>query len=119
MFLEMNRAALLHKLIANDPETLPAGTVLDMATLGGARALQKPDLGSLEVGKWADLTALDLSAPNLVPCYAPISHLVYAATGHEVVLTMVEGEILYDHGRFTRFDYEALCREIAKVTVTS
>ena len=119
MFLEMNRAALLHKLVANDPEVLPAGTVLDMATLGGARALQQPDLGSLEVGKWADLTALDLSAPNLVPCYAPISHLVYAATGHEVVLTMVEGEILYDHGKFTRFDYEALCREIARLTVTS
>ncbi|MCR5814094.1 MAG: amidohydrolase [Desulfovibrio sp.] len=116
MFLEMNRAALLHKLVAKNPEVLPAGTVFDMATLGGAKALQHHDLGSLEVGKWADLTALDLSAPNLLPCYAPISHLVYAATGHEVVLTMVEGEILYDHGTFTRFDYEALCQEIRQIT---
>lgn len=115
MFLEMNRAALLHKLTANDPETMPASTVLDMATLGGARALGHNDLGSLEIGNWADLTALDLSAPNLVPCYEPASHLVYAASGHEVVLTMVEGEILYDHGTFTRFDYESLCREVTKV----
>ncbi len=86
-----------------------------MATLGGAAALHRPGLGSLTVGGPADLTALDLSAPNLQPLYAPVSHLVYAATGMEVGLTMVEGEILYHDGVFTRFDYSALCAAMRDV----
>ncbi len=115
MFTEMGRAALLHKLSGNDPTTLPAALVLDMATLGGAAALHRLGLGSLTVGGPADLTALDLSAPNLQPLYAPVSHLVYAATGMEVGLTMVEGEILYHDGVFTRFDYSALCAAMRDV----
>lgn len=112
LFQEMGRAALLHKLMSGDPASVPARAVLDMATLGGARALRRPRLGALAPGMAADLVALDLSEPNLTPMYAPVSHLVYAATGHEVRLTMVGGEVLWRDGRFTRFDYEALRREV-------
>ncbi|MBO4369228.1 MAG: amidohydrolase [Desulfovibrio sp.] len=115
MFLEMNRAALLHKVASKASETLPAQKVLDMATLGGARALHRDDIGSLAVGKRADLTALDLTQPNLIPLYDPVSQLVYAAQGSEVILTMVEGEILYDHGLFTRFSYTDLCHEMESI----
>ncbi len=112
MFTEMGRAALLHKLAGHDPTLLPATRVLDMATLGGAAALHDARLGSLAPGKAADCVALDLASPNLQPLYNVVSQTVYAATGLETRLTMVGGEILYQDGRFSRFDYDALCREM-------
>lgn len=113
MFTEMGRAALLHKA-AGDPETMPARTVLDMATRGGAAALGS-DGGVLAVGRPADCIALDLSAPNMQPLFNAASHAVYAATGMEVPLTMVAGEVLYRDGRFSRFDYAALCAEVREM----
>ena len=96
MFTEMGRAALLHKA-AGDPETMPARAVLDMATRGGAAAMGG-DGGVLAVGRPADCIALDLSAPNMQPLFNAASHAVYAATGMEVALTMVAGEVLYRDG---------------------
>lgn len=113
MFTEMGRAALLHKA-AGDPETMPARTVLDMATRGGTAAMGS-DGGVLAVGRPADCIALDLSAPNMQPLFNAASHAVYAATGMEVGLTMVAGEVLYRDGRFTRFDYPALCAEVREM----
>lgn len=52
--------------------------------------------------------------PNLQPMFNPVSHLIYATTGMEVFLTMVEGEILYYNGTFTRFDYVGLSKEMKK-----
>lgn len=115
MFSEMGRAALLHKLVGGDPSLLPAAQVLDMATLGGAAAMHDSRLGCLAPGMAADCVALDLGAPNLQPLYNAASHAVYAATGMETRLTMVGGEILYQDGRFSRFDYDALCREMRDV----
>lgn len=113
MFTEMGRCALMHKLVRRDCTATPATQVLDMATRNSAASLHNARLGgALAVGSPADLTALDLDRPNMQPVYAPVSHLVYAATGAEVVLTMVDGEVLYDHGTFTRFDYAALCAEM-------
>lgn len=111
MFSEMSFTALLHKSHGMDPTVLPAQSVLDMATINGGKALSWPGLGSLEAGGPADLIALDLSAPNLAPLTNPVSHLVYAATGHEVFLTMVDGQILYDNGNFPTLDYPALLSE--------
>lgn len=111
MFTEMGRAALLQKLAQNDPSALSAGKTLDMATLGGAAVFGDPDLGSLETGKKADLVALDLSLPNMMPMHNPVSQVVYAAGGHECRLTMVGGEILYRDGKFSRFNLEDLREE--------
>jgi 5-methylthioadenosine/S-adenosylhomocysteine deaminase len=115
MFSEMTSAALLAKVSGLDPTLLPARDVLDMATRGGAEAFAWPALGSLAPGQAADLIALDLAAPNLTPLYHPASHLVYAASGHEVRLTMVGGRVLYRDGGFTGFDYPALLAEIEKL----
>ena len=115
MFSEMGRAALLHKLTGLDPTLLPAGQVLDMATLGGAAAMHDTRLGSLAPGMAADCIALDLTEPNLQPMYNEVSHIVYAATGMETRMTMVGGEVLYQDGRFTRFDYAALREEMRAV----
>ena len=115
MFTEMGRSALLHKLTDLDPTLLPAAQVLDMATLGGAAAMHDTRLGSLAPGKAADCIALDLNEPNLQPMYNEVSHIVYAATGMETRMTMVGGEVLYNEGRFTRFDYAALREEMRNV----
>lgn len=112
MFAEMNRGALLQKVWNRDPVALPAPAALDMATIFGAKAFGRHDLGRLAPGFQADLIALDLSAPNLNPLYNPVSQVVYAASGHEVRLTMVAGEVLYQDGNFTRFDYRALLSEV-------
>ncbi len=112
LFAEMSAAALLHKVANRDPVVVPARIALDMATLGGAAALHRPELGALRAGGPADLIAVDLTAPNMLPEHTPASNLVYAATGAEVRLTMVEGEILYQDGKYSRIDMAALREEI-------
>ena len=113
LFAEMRACALLHKGASRDATALPAQAVLDMATRHAADNLGWPELGRLEPGSAADLIALDLSAPNLQPIYNPASHVVYAASGHEVRLTMVAGQVLYRDGAFATFDYPALLAEVA------
>ena len=89
-----------------------AERIVEAATKGGAHALRLPGSGELAEGAPADLIALDLDAPNLRPLYSPLSHAVYAATGMEVILNMTAGEILYQDGCFTRFNYAELLAEI-------
>ncbi|MDR2050202.1 MAG: amidohydrolase [Deltaproteobacteria bacterium] len=117
LFQEMSACALLHKVFSGDPTVLPAQTALDMATLHGARALSWPELGRLAPGGPADLAALDLASPGLTPLYNPVSQLVYAAGGHEVCLTMVEGRILYEQGRFSSLDYRELLLEARQLAL--
>jgi 5-methylthioadenosine/S-adenosylhomocysteine deaminase len=95
MFEAMRFAALLHKLQRNDPRVLPAGDVLAMATIGGAKALGLGDrIGSLEPGKRADLIAVSTTGARQTPLYDPISHLVYVAHGDDVTTTVVDGRVL-------------------------
>ncbi|TAN55826.1 MAG: TRZ/ATZ family hydrolase, partial [Betaproteobacteria bacterium] len=104
---EMRLAALLAKAVAGDARVMPAHAALRAATLGGARALGlEGQIGSIVPGKWADLTALRLSGPELTPCYDPVSHLVYAAGREHVSDVWVGGRrlvaegILINRGRF-------------------
>jgi len=108
LFSEANAAALLQKVATGDPTALDAGAALDMATRDGAAAIGWPELGRLAVGGPADLCALDLTRPQLVPSFDPISDAVYAASGGEVTLTMAAGRILYRDGAFPGLDYPAL-----------
>lgn len=95
LFREMHSAALLAKLREDDAGALKAADTLEMATLGGARALGLDnDIGSLAVGKQADLIAVDLSGPATQPLYNPLSQLVYAASGSEVTHSWVAGRAL-------------------------
>ena len=92
---EMRTAALLAKAMSGDAATLGAREALEMATLGGARALGMADtIGSLEPGKWADITAVDFSSPETSPCYDVVSHLAYAAGREHVSHVWVAGEPL-------------------------
>ena len=114
LFTEMRLAALLAKGTAGDPTLLPAHAVLEMATLRAARALAIDDrVGTLAPGKFADMTAVDLSAPELAPCYDPLSHLVYAAGREHVSHVWVNGELLVEEGRLTRLDTQEIVAKAA------
>jgi 5-methylthioadenosine/S-adenosylhomocysteine deaminase len=90
---EMRTAALLAKAVANRADAFPEHAALRAATLGGARALGLGSrIGSIEPGKRADLVAVQLSGPELSPCYDPVSHLVYAAGREHVTHVWVDGK---------------------------
>jgi 5-methylthioadenosine/S-adenosylhomocysteine deaminase len=105
MWEEIDTAAKLHKLISEDPTTLPARDSLRMATIEGARAIHLDrEIGSLEVGKRADLIIVDLGAPHLVPLYNLYSHLVYATKAGDVTDTVVDGRVLMRSRRLLTID---------------
>ncbi len=113
MFSEMRSAALTAKAVAGDSSVIPAARVLRMATLNGARALGlEAELGSISPGKWADLTAVDLSGIDCQPVYNPISQLVYTATRHHVTDVWVAGRHLLSAGLLTRMDERQICRRM-------
>ena len=111
MFEEMRLAALLAKAVAQDAEALPAHAALRAATLGGAAALGlEARIGSISPGKAADLAAVRLLGPGggpealpggfpeLMPCYDPVSHLVYVAGRQHVTDVWVAGRHLLQGG---------------------
>jgi 5-methylthioadenosine/S-adenosylhomocysteine deaminase len=105
MLGEMRCAALLAKGVSGDAAALPAATTLRMATLNGARALGiDQETGSLLPGKWADITAIDLGAPECQPLYDPLSQLVYAASRGQVSDVWVGGQRLLRARELTRID---------------
>lgn len=110
IFWEMREASFLQKVALKDPTAISAQTALDLATVNARPLFQ--NIGGLSVGATANCIALKLDSLNMQPMYNPISHLVYATTGQEVHLTMINGEILYQDGQFTNFNYNDLLEEI-------
>jgi 5-methylthioadenosine/S-adenosylhomocysteine deaminase len=95
MFEAMRLASFLAKHSTRDPRAVGAQTALEMATIGGARALGMVDrIGSLESGKLADLITVRLDQTRQTPLYDPISHLVYTSRGDDVETTIVGGRVL-------------------------
>jgi 5-methylthioadenosine/S-adenosylhomocysteine deaminase len=112
MFEAMRQAAFLHKLQSRDPRAVPAAAALEMATIGGARALGMADrIGSLEPGKRADLIVVGMTRARQTPRYDPISHLVYATRGDDVVTTIVNGRVLMRDRKVLTLDEPAVLRE--------
>ncbi len=107
MIREMKLAAILHKAVTLDPLIIPAETVLEMATINGARALGlEHEIGSLEIGKKADLVVIDLHRLHTTPSMNPVSTLVYAATGGEVDMVVVDGKVVVKQGHLLTMDEE-------------
>jgi 5-methylthioadenosine/S-adenosylhomocysteine deaminase len=112
MFEAMRTASLLHKLQTGDPRVVGARVALEMATIGGARALGMADrLGSLEPGKRADLIVVSMASARQTPMYDPISHLVYATRGDDVRTTIVHGKLLMRDGRVLTLNEAAVLSE--------
>ncbi|MHB8620843.1 MAG: amidohydrolase family protein, partial [Chloroflexota bacterium] len=109
---EMKLAACIHKATTLDPTVVPAETVLEMATINGARAVGlDQEIGSIEVGKKADLVFVRTDKPRLTPNPNPVSTLVYAANGDDVDRVLVDGQTLVEHGRLARMDEQAILAE--------
>ncbi len=115
---EIQTAALLDKLTHGDPAAIKAPTVVRMGTLGGAEALGIDHLvGSLEVGKRADVILLDLTQPHLVPLYDVYSQIAYAARASDVCTTIIDGRVVMRDGELLTLDETevmARVREIAR-----
>ena len=106
---EMGSAARLHKVASLDPTSVPARSVLRMATRGGAEALHMEDrIGSLERGKRADLIVLSVAGPNALPLFDPFSHLVYSAHAGAVETVVAEGKVLMERRRLKTLDVAAI-----------
>ena len=114
MFEEMKMTALLQKVTTMDPTVLKAEEVFKMATINGAKSLGLEDqIGSIEVGKKADIVLIDAKSPQLTPFRNPISHIVYSANGGNVDTVICNGEILMKNRELTKLD-ESMILEAAQ-----
>jgi cytosine/adenosine deaminase-related metal-dependent hydrolase len=112
---EMFLVACAYKEVRENPEVMPPERAVEMATINGARCmLRESEIGSLEVGKRADLTIFDARRPEWQPLYNPIANLVYSATGKSVDTVIVDGRILMRRGRVLTLDEEAIIEAAAR-----
>lgn len=105
IFTEMRLSALLAKGVSEDATVVPAHQALEMATINAAKAMGLDHkIGSIEIGKLADLAAVKLSELATVPYYDPISHLVYSCGREHVTHTWVAGELRYSNGVYANIE---------------
>jgi 5-methylthioadenosine/S-adenosylhomocysteine deaminase len=118
MFETMKFAALLQKLTYMDPTVLSAYEVLKMATINGAKALGLTDkIGSLEIGKRADLILIDFSKPHLKPLHDVFASIVYSAHGSDVDTVIVDGKIMMKNRHVKTLDETSIIREAEKAAL--
>ncbi|GKZ84819.1 hypothetical protein AnigIFM56816_010374 [Aspergillus niger] len=112
MLQEMKLAGIIHKGVSGDPTVVSAEEVLEMATINGAKALGLQDsIGSLEVGKKADIVAIDARGVEMQPWFNPVSAVVYTATGRDVRFVMVDGRVVVREGELVTMDEGEVVRE--------
>jgi 5-methylthioadenosine/S-adenosylhomocysteine deaminase len=117
MFEAMRQASFLAKLTTRDPTAVPAQTALDMATIGGARAMgMEHAIGSLETGKRADLITVSTSAARQTPMYDAVSHLVYVTRGDDVRTTIVNGKVLMKNRQVRTLDRAAVIADANRLS---
>jgi len=115
MFDVMKTAALIHKGVNKNPTLLPAEKVLEMATIEGAKALLwENEIGTIEVGKKADLVLIDFKKPHLCPLHNEISHLVYAAKASDVETVIINGKIVMENRKITTVNIDSVMKEATK-----
>ncbi len=112
---EMRHCACGYKEARMNPRVMPPEHAVEMATINGARGAGVGDrIGSVDVGKEADLVLFDATVSEWQPLYNPVSNLVYSATGNTVKHVFVAGEQVVRDGRLTRIDQDAIMREVGK-----
>ena len=109
LFSELRTAALLAKAVAGNAAALPAHAALEMATLNGAKALGLDDqIGSLEIGKLADIIAIDMSEIEMLPLFNPQSQLVYTNSGSRVSHSWISGKLMLENRQPTTINLHEL-----------
>lgn len=112
---EMYLAAILPKGIQNRADIITPQEIYKMATVNGYKAQGRNDCGVIKEGYKADLIVLDLDKPNMYPDFDVLNNLVYSANKSDVVLTMVDGKVLYKNGEFTTIDVEKMGAEVSRL----
>ncbi|MDY6019986.1 MAG: amidohydrolase family protein, partial [Oscillospiraceae bacterium] len=112
MFEEMHLTDIIHDGYHNDPTHIKSSEVLDMATVNGAKLQGRDDTGVLEVGKKADIIAVDLTKPHLYPNFDTLALLTCSAQAGDVCMTMADGRILYENGVFLTLDAEKVISDM-------
>ncbi len=113
LFQEMDTTAKLHKVIRSDPTVMDATTVIRMATIEGAKAIGlEKKIGSIEIGKKADIIILDMQQPHLKPMYHPESHVVYAASGADVRDVIVGGDAVVKERKLCLMDIDEILENV-------
>ncbi|MFX0068204.1 MAG: amidohydrolase [Promethearchaeota archaeon] len=116
MFETLKMAALLHKGVSSNPTVIPAKTALRMATIEGAKTLLwDNEIGSLEIGKKADIILVNINKPHLTPLYDEFSHLAYAVRGSDVETTIVNGKVIVENRKLQTVDVDKLMEEVVRV----
>ncbi|NWF87326.1 amidohydrolase [Candidatus Bathyarchaeota archaeon] len=107
MFEVMKVAAILHKAVNKNPAIMPAEQILKMATIEGAKTLSwEREIGSVEVGKKADLAIINLQKPHLCPLYNETSHIVYSVKASDVETVIINGRIVMENRKLTTLNVE-------------
>ena len=118
MFKEMYLAATLQKVTNNDAKSIPAFEILKMATVNAAKAMGLDNADVLAVDKYADIIMIDLHKPNTQPINNIVTNLVYAGSKDNVILTMINGKILYQNGQyFLKETPEEIYKKAEEVTL--
>lgn len=112
---EMQTAAILHKGVLLDPTATTASQMPKLATRNGALAQGRTDCGEIRIGARADLVLIDRNAIHNMPCFDDYAMLCYSAERSDVLMTMVDGRILYQNGTYTLIDEERLRYDAQKV----
>ena len=114
MLEEIKLFSVIHKVTNLDPTLITPEQSILAATRNGFLSQGRTDCGVMEVGKKADLVVLDISGPHMTPVHNLKNNLVYSADNGDVVLTMVDGKVLYKDGEYTTIDVEKVKAEAAK-----
>lgn len=115
---EMYLAAILPKGIYNRADIVSPEDVYKMATVNGYKAQGRTDCGIIKKGYRADLVVLNMNKPNMYPDWNVLNNIVYSAEKSDVVLTMVDGKVLYKDGEFTTIDVEKVGSEVSRLVRT-
>lgn len=117
LFTTMDVCAKLHKVNTLDPTDVDARTVLEMATISGAKSIGLGNItGSLEIGKAADIIIIDIQKPHLTPIYSPVSHLVYAVNGSDVTDVLIAGKPVVKKRKITVLNTDKIIERIKKLS---
>ena len=118
VFREMYTTAMLQNITNNTPFAIPPFELLKMCTINAANAMNLSNCSTLSIGKKADLIIIDLNKPNMQPETNIINNLVYSCNAQNIILTMVDGKIVYQNGNYLTIDQEKTMYEVNKLLKT-
>ena len=114
LFEELKTFSLIHKGVSYDPTLITPKQALKSATINGAVAQKRYDCGKLKVGNKADLIVIDTDTPNMMPSHNLLNNIVYSMDSSNLILTMIDGQVLYKNGEYLTIDLQKVFWNVEK-----